>query len=147
MMARLDFNDDEAALRARADELEGEAKQLRDQAYASKIAREKTRPLVERLVFAAYTRCQCGAGVAYDPTGEVHSPQVNPGPPPCIGGSWECSDILLYYGGALSDEEKARSIAATHDSAFPFAFYEIKSEDQPSANGATTRERATARTA
>jgi len=44
-------------------------------------------------------------------------------------GSWECSTILrgvAVRGGA-------------HDGPKDFRFYEIKSEGQPSANGATTR--------
>lgn len=71
---------------------------------------------LEALRFAAFARCQCAAGLAY-PKG--CGPRE----------SWVCSDIL-------------RGIAApdtTHDEPKPFAFYEIKSEDQPSANGATTR--------
>lgn len=71
------------------------------------------------LVFAAYTRCKCGSGIAY---------------PKNIGvwGSWYCSDILM--GKAITGKE-----SKIHDSSFPFNMYEIKSEDQPSANGQTTR--------
>lgn len=68
------------------------------------------------LVFSAFTRCHCGAGLAYP---------VNIG----IGGYWDCSAILMN----VADKEK------THTGQLPFAFYSIKSEGQPSAGGATTR--------
>lgn len=70
----------------------------------------------DELIFAAYTRCPCGAGMAY---------------PKNIGvrGNWDCSAILL--GEA--------DINVQHEAPLPFAFYEIKSEQQPSANKATTR--------
>ena len=70
----------------------------------------------EDLIFAAYTRCPCGLGMAY------------------VRGSggfsyWDCSGILM----GTSDE------TMKHSDQLPFTFYEIKSELQPSANGATTR--------
>lgn len=66
------------------------------------------------LLYSARTRCkQCGAGLAY--------------PKSCgFGHQWDCSRSLNGTG------------PRDHES-FPFAFYEIKSEDQPSAQGATTR--------
>lgn len=70
----------------------------------------------EELIFAAYARCSCGCGLAYPKNIGIH-------------GSWYCSGILLGEAEPGS----------THDSPLPFAFYEIKSENQPSANGATTR--------
>ena len=73
----------------------------------------------EELVFAAYSRCPCGAGMAYPTNVSFH-------------GSWECSAILM-------GEADRRVI---HESPLPFAFYEIKSENQPSADGATTRKKA-----
>lgn len=69
------------------------------------------------LRFAAFERCNCGAGMAYPVDIGIH-------------GAWHCSAILR--GNASRD--------AKHTSSMPFAFYEIKSEDTPSANGATTRE-------
>ncbi len=70
----------------------------------------------EELVYAAYSKCVCGCGLAY---------------PKNIGikGMWYCSGILTGIAEADS----------THDSPYPFAFYDIKSEGHPSANGATTR--------
>ena len=70
----------------------------------------------EELLYAAYARCSCGAGFAY---------------PHGIGmrGSWLCSRIL---------KGKAEP-GSTHEAPMPFAFYEVKSENQRSANGATTR--------
>jgi hypothetical protein len=71
---------------------------------------------LEELTFAAHTRCICGHGFAYP---------NNCGP----FSSWTCSAILRGLAQAGS----------SHDSAMPFAFYELKSENQPSANGLTTR--------
>jgi len=71
----------------------------------------------EGLIYAAKVRCACGSGMAY-PDG------IGP------AGFWDCSSILLGNPEALS---------ATHDSMKSFAMYSIKSEKQPSANGATTR--------
>lgn len=69
------------------------------------------------LNFAAYARCECGSGLAYPPGVSVH-------------GAWHCSAVLR--GTAQRD--------AAHAAPLPFAFYEIKSETQPSANGSTTRD-------
>lgn len=68
------------------------------------------------LIFAATSRCPCGAGLAYPRDAGMH-------------GAWDCSAILT--GTAATDVK--------HTAELPFAFYEIKSEQQPSANGATTR--------
>ena len=81
----------------------------------------------EDLVYAAYSRCPCGAGLAYVPGGDHPS-----GVP--IGGYWDCSDILLERA-----MHKGPPSAARHTAQLPFVFYEIKSERQPSAGGATTR--------
>lgn len=68
------------------------------------------------LRYAATVRCpQCGAGLAYP---------LDSGPL----AAWYCSERLLNPNDENSGHET-----------FPFAFYSIKSEDQPSANGATTR--------
>ncbi len=73
------------------------------------------------LVYAAQSRCTCGAGLAYP---KDSSPS----------GSWHCSDILTYRA-ATADRAEAKP----HDRPFPFSVYSIKSENQPSAHGATTR--------
>lgn len=67
------------------------------------------------LVYASHARCKkCNAGLAYPSNcGPAHQ--------------WTCSNVLKGIG---TDNG--------HD-AFPFMFYEIKSEKQPSAQGATTR--------
>ncbi|MBK5202118.1 MAG: hypothetical protein JJE45_00150 [Prolixibacteraceae bacterium] len=72
------------------------------------------------LRFAAYVRCSCGAGMAYPENIGMH-------------GSWYCSDILL---GLADPKSKVK-----HTAPLPFVFYEIKSDTQPSAEGATTRKR------
>lgn len=66
-----------------------------------------------RLRYAATACCPCGLGLAYR-RGDDY---------------WDCSGILL--GTADPD--------AQHTAKLPFTFYEIKSERQPSARGATTR--------
>lgn len=47
---------------------------------------------------------------------------------------WDCSAILL--GTAIPSGAPG---AVKHEARLPFAFYEIKSENQPSAGGVTTR--------
>lgn len=71
---------------------------------------------LDELKFSAAARCDCGAGIAY---------------PNDIGprGFWDCSAILM----GTADR------GLKHCGQLPFAFYEIKSEGQPSAYGATTR--------
>lgn len=71
---------------------------------------------LKELVYAADVTCHCGSGMAYPKNVGIH-------------GNWECGDILL---GRANTEVK-------HTGSLPFAFYEIKSENQPSANGLTTR--------
>lgn len=75
----------------------------------------------EHLVYAATSRCLCGAGLAYP---------RNTGP----NGNWDCSSILL--GTAIPSGQGG---TVRHSDQFPFAFYEILSEDQPTARGETTR--------
>jgi hypothetical protein len=69
----------------------------------------------EDLTYSADSRCEkCGAGLAH---------------PKACGGfhQWTCSNVLKGIG------------TDSGHGAYSFAFYEIKSENQPSANGATTR--------
>lgn len=75
----------------------------------------------DELVFAATSRCPCGAGLAHP---------KNTGP----HGYWDCSAILLGTAAPVGSPEAKR-----HTAQLPFTFYEIKSENQPSANGSTTR--------
>jgi hypothetical protein len=77
---------------------------------------------VTTLVYAAHNRCPCGAGLAYE----------KPADP--FKGAWDCSAILL--GEAIPSGEAG---AVQHTALLPFVFYEIKSENQPSAGGASTR--------
>ncbi len=73
---------------------------------------------LDELVFSACVECPCGAGMAY---------------PKGIGafGSWHCSAMLT---GTLDKFKKV-----THYGEIPFTTSNIKSENQPSANGLTTR--------
>ena len=72
----------------------------------------------EELRFAAYSRCKCGAGMCYPIQIALQE------------GAWYCSAILL----GKADK------SVMHSPSLPFALYELKSEDQPSVKGATTRE-------
>lgn len=69
------------------------------------------------LVYAAFTRCPCGKGLAYPKDSDPFK------------GYWDCSGILL------GDADPT----VQHTAKLPFVFYEIKGENQPSAQGATTR--------
>jgi hypothetical protein len=73
------------------------------------------------LIYAADARCPCGAGLAYVPAD-----------PECR--HWDCSAILL--GRAVPSGQPG---AVKHEGRLPFAFYKIKPENQPSAQGRTTR--------
>lgn len=68
------------------------------------------------LVYAATVRCPCGAGMAHPVDADMR-------------GAWDCSAILK--GTAARDVK--------HEAQLPFVFYAVKSENQPSAGGATTR--------
>lgn len=109
----------------KADALEAEARDLRKRAGELRQAELKARPVAARLVYAAYDRCPCGAGMAYDPCREdENSPFVG-----SHSGYWDCSAILL----GTADK------GVKHTDRLPFVFWELKSENQVSANGATTR--------
>lgn len=87
---------------------------------------DKRSKKLKHMTFAATARCQCGAGLAYDKSCVE--------PPFAIPSYWECSAILL--GDAIPSGQPG---AVQHTGKLPFAFYDIKSENQPSAHGATTR--------
>jgi hypothetical protein len=82
------------------------------------MLRRRRRSLRRRLVYAAKARCDCGAGFAYDRRARDHV--------------WDCSAILL--GDALLAGERSALIHST-----PCAYFELVSERQPAAHGATTR--------
>ena len=98
------------------------ALQKRKSAIIAEIhASHKTFP--DGLIYSATSRCKCGAGLCYD--------ESKAG----INGCWTCSVCVLADRANLPMEGWDKS---AHQ-AFPFREYEIKSETQPSANGATTR--------
>jgi hypothetical protein len=105
-----------AEAKAKAEELMSQYHQQKREQFAERM---RTNPIfsLDELRFSAYARCKgCGAGLAY--------------PKECSPGHyWDCSAVLL---GQVVDP-------GPEHVQYPFAFYEIKSEDQPSANGATTR--------
>jgi len=106
--------------------LEAEAQAVFKQAAEAKKAELMAQPLGERLIYSAYARCECGLGFAYDPAGEACTNKDSPLRTPS---QWECSGILLK----TAERDKL------HTPPLPFAFYDVKSENQPSANGQTTR--------
>lgn len=106
---------------AKAIALRKEASRLHDEEL-------KAKPIAERLVYAATARCLCGAGMAYDPVA-VDENSVFVG---ALSNFWGCSAILL----GTADP------AVKHTDKLPFAFWNLKSETQPSAGGATTRAKA-----
>lgn len=113
----------EAQLKVKTDRLyeilHGEAQEIEEHIS---MAKRGIYAFDERtLRFAATARCVCGAGMAYPKGATMH-------------GAWHCSAILT--GKAASRFEEG---AKSHSSPMPFAFYEVKSENQPSANGQTTR--------
>lgn len=70
----------------------------------------------EELIYSAMNRCPCGHGLAY--------------PDGCgIDHYWDCSAILKGIHGK----------GTKHTAQLLFSMYNIKSENQPSAKGATTR--------
>jgi hypothetical protein len=75
----------------------------------------------EDLIYASTLRCPCGAGMAY----------VRGAKP---GDYWDCSAILK--GEAIPSGQPG---SVTHEARLPFVFYKVKSEEQPSAQGMTTR--------
>lgn len=107
---------------------ESKLDQMRKDVHETWLREQRERPLLERLTFAATARCPCGAGLPYDPAEEGGDG------PFCGPSAWDCSAILL--GTAIPN---GRPGSVTHTDKLPFAFYEIKSENQPSAFGATTR--------
>jgi hypothetical protein len=125
-MARLKFNEAEQAKLDQATALENQAKELKEQAFEDRRLRDCARDDKDRLIFAATWRCPCGHGMAYDPAGKLGGNTRGPFKMPS---QWECSAILLG--------EADKNLI--HNAPHPFAFYEAKSEDQPSAGGMTTR--------
>jgi hypothetical protein len=109
--------DEIRAARAETFRAEAAAVEARVQSLSTKgVTPEQPAFTDAELCFAAFARCTCGAGLAYLYKSGMH-------------GRWDCSAILKG--------DAARG--TTHDGPFPFAFYSIKSEGQPSAQGATTR--------
>lgn len=75
----------------------------------------------DELIYSAFSRCPCGEGIAYPKN-------ISP------SGSWHCAGILTGRAKTLPNWKEVQ-----HDGDKPFTFWEVKSENQPSANGATTR--------
>lgn len=79
----------------------------------------------KQLIYSSHARCKCGEGLAY---------------PRGIGfrGKWDCAGVLTGRINGDAVYEKSADNKFLHEE-YPFSFYEIKSENQPSAYGATTR--------
>lgn len=79
------------------------------------------------LKYSATAKCICGSGLAYPRDGS----QPEKSSVFKMASDWWCSKILK--GEDLGEEGDPQH------QIFPFSMYEIKSEDQPSANGMSTR--------
>ena len=75
------------------------------------------------LTYSATSRCPCGAGLAH--VNDARKLDMN---------FWDCSAILK--GEAIPSGEEG---SVQHTGQMPFNFYEVKTENQPSAGGSTTR--------
>lgn len=102
----------------RCDEIAA-ANDYKEKQAAVKQQMNSDRPFTDdQLIYAAYSKCEaCGAGMAYPEGIGIH-------------GSWYCSAVLKR-------EDKPEHYGK--HTKLPFSFYEVKSENQPSVNGATTR--------
>ncbi len=99
----------------------------------------KARYTSAELRYSAGARCTCGAGLAY-PLDHADAQELS---------AWVCSRVLLGEvemppvvssapSGFFAPIERPDVAGVVHQE-FSFASYEIKSEAQPSARGATTR--------
>lgn len=91
------------------------------------------------MLYSAGARCDCGAGLAY-PLDHADAQQL---------GAWVCSRVLRGEAeippgvsdpgaGIFKPVERLDTMGQKH-TGLPFAFFEVKSEGQPSAHGASTR--------
>ncbi len=115
----------EAELNALA-KIDADAEAQKKAIFDARAAREGAIPDEQRLVYAAFDRCPCGHGMAYDPSGRLGTDNGSPFRRP---NQWECAGILL----GVADSKIA------HQSPLYFSCWEVKGENQPSANGRTTR--------
>jgi hypothetical protein len=105
-------------LSALADRLSHWALERREKRFEQRLllAESGAKPFTDdELVYAARNRCRCGHGFAYP------------------------RDCGPRFAWACSAQLKCIADAGEHSPTLPFVFYEIKSEDQPSAHGQTTR--------
>lgn len=95
----------------------------------------------DEILYSASALCTCGAGLAY-PLDHNEARRVR---------AWVCSRVLLGEVALVSLEmprrlpnapmapERYTDTAGLEHSRYPFAFWNIKSEGQPSAHGQSTR--------
>lgn len=82
---------------------------------------------LEDLIFSSESRCKCGAGLAYPKDGS----QPDESSVFKIGSDWWCYIVLTGAPDPHGFTDKHQI--------FPFSLYKVKSEDQPSACGLSTR--------
>lgn len=82
--------------------------------------RRRREALARRLVYSARERCACGAGFAYDSRNLRRA-------------DWDCSAIIL--GDALFSAGERGAV----DHSAPCQYFDLVSERQPAAMGASTR--------
>lgn len=81
------------------------------------------------LIFSSTSRCRkCGSGLCYP-----QDPKIQRNRDDDLAGTWWCMDA--YFALLAKD----KTFPYREHACFPFTFYEIKSEEQPSACGSTTR--------
>lgn len=126
------MEDYERTLRAELDELEAKEKVVKEKLHRiwdgkAEVVKSRLKQAkqgkgdfqLDELIFSAGARCEgCKGGLAYPKDIGMH-------------GSWYCSEVLLGRAPTLE--------AGKYHDELPFMFYEVKSEQQPSANGYTTR--------
>lgn len=118
------YAEHQAKIAAATADLDAQIKDLEQRKLAAILAiNAEHRTFPDGLIYSATARCKCGAGLCYE-EGKAG-----------MHGEWICSACVLADRAGLPLEGWDKS---AHQS-FPFAFYDIKSEDQPSALGATTR--------
>lgn len=104
---------------ARIEEIKAE----RDKAVKEWRAKGASSTFADGLLFAATNRCQCGKGLCY-----------KEGDGDATENCWVCIEA---YKANLKGSQ---SFPYKEHTCLPFFMYEVKSETQPSADGATTRD-------
>jgi hypothetical protein len=100
-------------------QFEAQIEELKAKKLAALVSFNAAHPTFEDgLIFSAVMRCKCGSGLCY-----AENEQTN---------CWDCHAVF-------SAQRKGEQPPAGEHTRYLFYMYDIKSETQPSAGGATTR--------